>query len=318
MDASVIIVNWNTRDLVLDCIRSVVACKEGCDVEIVVVDNGSTDGSCASIRREFPDVRLIANDCNLGFARAVNMGIRSAAGRHLVLLNSDARLRPGALKGAIAYLDENEHVGAVGAQLLNPDGSRQTSFDNFPTLASELINKSLLRALLPHRFPSKKQEFSGPVRVESIIGAFMAVPRRVAERVGPLDESFFFFLEETDWCFRIARAGYDVVHAPHLLVEHLQGQSKSSVQTEAKIEYLRSLYRFFKKNRRPVSYLVLRLAKPLKYFFAFFVLLLASVFTLLAVPSLRARLVGSFRILRWHLMICPSSAGLSGVRRENP
>ncbi len=315
VDTSVVIANWNTRAMLLDCIRSVLDDRGGAAIELIVVDNGSQDGSVEAVRKEFPDVRIIANDRNLGFARAANQGLRAAQGRHMILLNSDTKVTEGTIAEVVRYLDAHEDVGAVGPQLLNADGSRQTSFDNFPTLASELVNKSALRFLFPSIFPSKLQDVAEPREVQSLIGAFMAVPRRVIDRVGLLDEDFFFFLEETDWCLRIEKAGYRIMHLPQVRVVHLQGLSKVAFQTEAKIEYLRSVYRFFKKNRRAVSCLILRLARPAQYLLSSLFWLAAGVVTLFGPGSIRQRLRMNFSILWWHIQMCPSSRGLDGVGR---
>lgn len=314
IDASVIVVNWNTRDMLLDCLRSVRNGRGDLTIELVVVDNGSRDGSVEAVRRDFPDAQIIVNEHNVGFARAANQGMRAARGRHMILLNSDTTVAPDAILQAVRFLDSHPTVGAVGAQLLNADGSRQTSYDNFPTLASELLNKSILRFLFPAKFPSKLQEVKEPKEVQSLIGAFMAVPQHVTDTVGLLDEDFFFFLEETDWCLRIKKAGYRIIHLPQVHVWHLQGASKTAFQTEAKIEYLRSVYRFFKKNRRAISYLILRLTRPVQYLFNTFFWFVAGVVTLFLPRSVRQKLGMNLAILLWHVRMCPASAGLSGLR----
>ncbi len=200
MDLSIIIVNRNTKELLLACIESVYATAPPLSFELLLVDNASSDGSVVDVRHSFPDIRCIENDRNLGFAKANNIAIRQAQGRYVVLLNTDTVLTPLALATIVDFMDRNQKVAICGGQLLNGDGSLQNSIANVPTLATELLNKSLLRLLFPKRYPGKESRFNHPVEVESVVGACMVVAREAIDRVGLLDEAYFFFFEETDWC----------------------------------------------------------------------------------------------------------------------
>ena len=173
MDLSFIIVNWNTRGSLLNCLESVTrSLSENWTHEIFVVDNGSTDGSVEEVRRAYPNVVLLENPKNLGFARANNQALRLAQGRFFVLLNTDVRFAPGALNTLVDYIAEHPDAGMVGGQLLNRDGSRQNSFSTFPSLATELLNKSMLKILFPWWFPGKSKKFKAPAKVDSLIGAY--------------------------------------------------------------------------------------------------------------------------------------------------
>jgi GT2 family glycosyltransferase len=194
-DLSVIIVNWNTRELLLNCIESIYRTVRGLLFEIFVVDNGSNDGSPDSVKGKFPEIELIQNQRNLGFARANNEALRRSRGRYEKL---------------VEFMEGNPTVGVVGGQLINMDGSRQNSVDNFPSLTAETLNKSLLRILFPKRYPSKRANYSTPIDVDSVIGACMIVRSRAIQEVGLLDEDYFFFLEETDWCYRMRRRRWRV------------------------------------------------------------------------------------------------------------
>ena len=216
-------------------------------VELLVVDNGSNDDTAAVLPREFPQIQLIRSETNLGFARAVNRAAQSAHGEFLLLLNSDARAEPDALARAVAWMRAHPDCAVAGAQLLNADGSRQNSIANFPTLATELLNKSLLRRLWPERFPGKEQVFTAPVDVETVVGAFMLIRRLDWDAHGGLDERFLFFFEETDFCRQVRRAGRRVVHLPEVRVWHEQGATAKKVSAAARIEYWRSRYAYFKK-----------------------------------------------------------------------
>lgn len=297
---SIIIVNYNGGEFTPACLDSIPA-----GTETIVVDNGSKDGSPDAITEKYPSVTLIRNSANLGFARAVNQGIDVARGRYYCLLNNDARLSKDTLSTLTAYMDAHPDVGMAAPQLLHEDGRKQHSFDNFPSLATAFLNKSLLRLISPGKYPSKKQEYAEPREVESVIGACMMVRRDVVDRIGPLDERFFLFLEETDWCLRCRRAGYKVVFVPGSTVVHLQGKTRDKVRVKGRIEYTRSLFRYFKKNK-PASSPVLRLLFPIKNLIEF-------VFQTLGIflPKVRIRWVETAAVLGWQLCGAPRGWGLS-------
>ncbi|HEV3026835.1 MAG TPA: glycosyltransferase family 2 protein, partial [Planctomycetota bacterium] len=297
---SVIIVNFNGGEFTPACLESIPA-----GTETIVVDNGSKDGSPEAIAEKYPSVQLLRNPANFGFARAVNQGIAVSSGRYLCLLNNDARLSPDTLSTLAAYLDAHPDVGMAAPQLLHEDGRKQHSFDNFPSLATAFLNKSLLRLFAPGKYPSKKQDITEPRDVESVIGACMMVRRDVIDRIGPLDERYFLFLEETDWCLRCRRAGYRVVFVPGSTVVHLQGKTRDQVRVRGRIEYTRSFFRYFRKNR-PWSSPILRLGFPLRT-------LVELLFQTLGLflPKVRRRWVETAALLGWQLCGAPRSWGLS-------
>jgi hypothetical protein len=307
-DCSVIVVSWNTRDLLADCLASVRAHAPG--AEQVVVDNGSEDGSAAMVRERHPEAVLVENRSNRGFARAVNQGIDRATRPVVVLLNPDAVLTAGAIPALLDALQSDPAIGVAGAQLLDADGTRQHSFDNFPSLATECLNKSLMRRLFPGRFPDKSRELASVTDVESVIGACLAVPRAAIEKVGPLNERYFVFLEETDWCLRMKRAGLRVVHVPAAKVTHLQGRAKAKRPVLARIEYLRSLFLYFRINRGAAAWLVLRVARFLKSAVNALLSALAMILTLGLAPPIRRRAAIHAGLFAWQLLGCPASIGL--------
>lgn len=307
-DCSVVVVSWNTRELLEACLASVVAKAPG--AEIAVVDNGSSDGSADLVRAKFPQAVLVANPSNRGFARAVNQGIEASKRPVVVLLNPDATLTDGALDGLLQVLESDANIGIAGAQLLDEDGERQHSFDNFPSLATECFNKWLLRSLFPGRFPDKHRQFDTVTDVDSVIGACLVVRRATIERVGALDERFFVFLEETDWCLRMKRAGLRVVHVPSSRVVHLQGRSKARRPVLARIEYLRSLFIYFRKNSGFASWAVLHAARFLKSAVNALFCGIGMLLTLGLVPSLRRRASIHLGLFGWQLLGCPAGIGL--------
>jgi len=306
---SFILVNWNTKGHILEALRSIEDTVHEYQHEVFVVDNGSVDGSPEAIQGAFPGVRLILNERNLGFARAVNQALEQAAGSYCVLLNSDARLMQGAIKTLAAFMEENLDVGIAGGGLINEDGSRQNSIAPFPSLATELLNKRLLRLLFPHRYPGKERDYPCPIDVDSLVGACIIVRRQAIEEVGNLDEGYFFFMEETDWCLRMKEQGWRISFVPGARILHLQGASASMAKAEARIEYYRSRYRFFTKWHGRGQTVVLKAGLILRL-----VGEVAANSLLLWNKRYRARWRTYCRLLLWHLRSCPVNEGLREVR----
>ncbi len=313
IDLSFIIISWNTRALLQDCIASVLASSDSRSREIIIVDNGSADGSPEMVRERFGDaVHLITNSDNRGFAAANNQALRRSRGRYYILLNSDARLRPGAVEGLAGYLDAHPRVAMVGPRMVGDNGRQQNSFDNFPSLTTELLNKSLLRLFFPQRYAGKPGGRREPFEVDSLIGACLAVRAEAARDVGFFDEDYFFFLEETDWCLRMHAAGWRVVHDPRVEVVHLQGRSKQQRPLQAWIEYYRSLYLFFRKNRSPGAYAALRIFRFFKLIVNLVFTAAGHVLTLGRSRRCREKTAVYAGLVWWHLRRCPRSAGLRG------
>jgi GT2 family glycosyltransferase len=310
IELSVIIANWNTKEYLVRCLRSVLEIEKRDSWEILVIDNGSGDGSGKEVKEVFPSVHLIRNEKNLGFAKAVNQGLEKASGRYVLLLNPDTLVKNGALNVFISFMDSHSEAGAAGAQLLNLDGSRQNSIANFPSLATELFNKSLLRRLFPRRFFGKEQHYSEPIEVDSVIGACMMVKREAFAQVGMLDEDYFLFLEETDWCYRMKKAGWKIYHVPQVEVYHFQGKSAEKIKKRAKVEYYRSRYHFFKKNRGRLQYVLLLIGLTGRLGVELLSMFILSSFTLFALRGLRRRLLIYAYLAWWHLRLCPGKMGL--------
>jgi GT2 family glycosyltransferase len=309
VDISFILVNWNTKELILEALRSIVDTGGGYTYEIFLVDNGSKDGSPTAVRKNFPQVKLIVNDTNQGFARAVNQALNRTEGRYIVLLNSDARLRKGAVQALMVFMEDNPDVGIAGGQLINADGSLQNSIAPIPSLATELLNRRLLRALFPRYYPGKEREYPFPIDVDSLVGACIIVRREAIDDVGTLDEGYFFFMEETDWCVRMREKGWRVSFVPNARILHLQGASAAMAKAEAKIEFYRSRYRLFTKWRGRAKMILLKLGLMLRLGGE----VVANSF-LLWKQRYRKRWRTYCRLLLWHLRFCPSHEGLREVR----
>lgn len=309
-DVTVIIVTRNTCALTCAAVQSVFASADGLAKAVVVVDNGSTDGTAAVVRERFPTVRYLFSEVNLGFAGANNRGALGTAGEFILLLNSDARLEPDALGQAVAWMRAHPDCGIGGAHLLNPDGSPQNAIANFPTLATELLNKSLLRRLFPRRYPGKEQHFTEPVAVETVIGAFMLIRRTVWEALGGFDERYFFFFEETDFCLGVRRAGWRILHLPQVRVWHEQGGSAKRVSAAARIEYWRSRYRYFRKNHPALTLGLLATGLGVRLLVSAVTQNLAWGLTFGRNPRCADKARVSNALVGWHLRGCPTGMGL--------
>ena len=246
---SIIIVSWNTRKLLEDCLGSILANPPTWPCEIWVVDNASTDDSCAMLRERFPQVHLVENRENVGFARANNQAIQRCTGKYVLLLNPDTLVASGALQALVDFLDEHPDAGAAGARILNPDGSLQISSHPRPTLSRELWRLFHLDALSPYAaYPLTKWATDQPQEVEVLMGACLLLRKQALDKVGLLDEDYFIYSEEVDLCYRIQRAGWHIFWVPQAEVAHFGGQSTQQVPTEMFLNLYHSKIKYFRKN----------------------------------------------------------------------
>jgi GT2 family glycosyltransferase len=234
-------VNWNTSALLIQCLDSIYQEVPRLTFEIIVVDNGSTDDSVSAICNKFPDVRIISNDLNLGFAKANNQGLAAGRGRYFLLLNSDTLVLPDALNRLVAVADHNPGVGIIGPKLLNMDGTLQKSWATFPTFWSELIGKNFRR-----RHSVANSQFA--YEVDWIMGACMLVRSEIVTDVGMLDEDYFMYSEETDWCYRTKRKGWKVWYLSNSEIYHLGGGSANRSNLTQLVLLYRSKIFFFRKH----------------------------------------------------------------------
>ena len=285
---SVIIVNWNVRDLLRECLRSIEAGKGGLSLEIIVVDSASSDDSVAMVRSEFPSVHLIACTENVGFPRGNNLGLQEARGDYLLLLNPDTVIVDDALAVLVSYLQVNPDVGVVGPQLLNPDGSVQSSRRRFPTVTTGFFESTWLEGLAPgilRRYYALDLPDAATADVDWLTGACIMVPRSTYEAVGGMDEGYFMYSEELDWCRRIKESGRRVVYYPAAQVIHHVGKSSEQAVTARHINFNQAKLRYFRKYHGRFMVAVLR------------VFLLAGYAWQIALESVKG-LLGSKPILR--------------------
>lgn len=269
-DLSIIIVSWNVKALLADCLRSVAAGSGEIAVETIVVDGASADGSADMVAQQFPWVKLIACDQNVGFPRGNNIGMEQAAGRHILLLNPDTELVGDALKVLVAYLDQHAEVGGVGPMLLNPDGSVQSSRRRFPTLMTGLLESTWLAPLGPgvmRRYYAQDLPDDVEADIDWVVGACLMVPRQVAAQVGGMDEAYFMYSEELDWCRRIKDAGWKVRYLPAAQVVHHEGKSSEQAVTARHINFQRAKLRYFYKYHGRLKGWILRVVLLKNYAF---------------------------------------------------
>jgi len=303
LDISVVIVNWNTRGLLIECLDSVFRTIGNLSFEVWVVDNASTDGSVQTARNSYPKINIIENKQNLGFAAANNLAFSKMRGRYALLLNTDAKLTEGAVKHLYDFMESTPRAGLACGQLLNPDGTKQNSIANFPCLLSLLANETVLRILLPRKFPSKRQAYEKPIEVDSCIGACMIARKKAMDEVGFFDERYFFFLEETDWAYRMKRAGWKVYFVPAAKIFHAQGKTVGK-GAGSRITFYKSRYAYFKKWR-PKAY-------PIFFAVIFFRLLVNTALSLVGLlltlglkKTIRSKLKIYLELIKWHVQGCP-------------
>jgi len=304
MDLSVIIVNWNTEELLRNCLRSVYGTIEGLDFEVIVVDNASGDGSVAMLKVEFPQVRRIENYENRGFAAANNQAFRVMTGRYALLLNSDAVLTDGAVRALYGFMEEHPEAVMACGQLLNADGSKQNSFARFPTIPSLLLNMPLLETLFPGRYPGKRRDYPYPIEVDSCIGACLIVRKSAIDGVGGLDERYFFFFEETDWARSMKQAGGKIYHVPTARIYHLQGKSVGH-GIRSRMHFYRSRYLYFMKWESPAYSLLAAVLVVLRLVANWVFTGAGVVLTLGLHAGLRGKWKVYSQLIAWHLRGCP-------------
>jgi GT2 family glycosyltransferase len=258
-EVSVVVVNWNTQDILRDCLRSIYEQCGEIDLEVIVIDNASTDGSVEMVKKDFPQVTLIENSKNRGFAAANNQGIDISKGRYVLLLNSDTVVLDNAIAKTAAFADSHPEAAVVGCRVLNPDRTLQPTCFMFPSILNMLLSSTYLYKLFP------KNKFFGRERmtwwnrndireVDVVTGCFMLVRQDAIKKVGSMDEQFFMYGEETDWCYRFKQAGWKILFAPCAEIIHLGGQSAQKRATTMVVQLRKSILQFMKKHHGPLIY----------------------------------------------------------------
>ena len=254
MKLSIIIVSWNVCDELLDCLRSLEEKPPSHAFEIIVVDNASKDNTVARVKTDFPDVTLVMNTENRGFAAANNEGIRRAQGQYILILNPDTIVHPQSLDVLVNFMDENNDVGACGPELLNRDGTTQQSVRRFPTFRGALYRHTVFGSFgifksQYNHWVMKDVKHNIQIDVDQIMGAALMIRKSLIEQIGSMDESFFMYYEEVDLCYRMKRAGWRITYVPEVQITHLGGSSARQISVGKRLMAMTSLLWFFKKHR---------------------------------------------------------------------
>jgi len=269
MDLSIIIVSWKVKNLLRLCLQSLQNNSAGLKLEIIVIDNASADGTVEMLAAEFPAARLIINQDNRGFAAACNQGLNLANGKYILLLNPDCEVTANALAEMITYLANHPDTAIVGPQLLNADGSSQLSVRSFPTLGSQILTLLKLQNVWPGLPPLKKYllpdfNYQAEQAVEQVMGAAMMFRRSAVDEIGLLDEKFFIWFEEVDYCLRAKQKGYRVLYLPKAKIIHHGGASFRQVMSLPKqIIFNRSLLHYFRQHGNFFSVCLIYLFLPI-------------------------------------------------------
>lgn len=296
MIISVVIVSWNTCDILKECLTSVYQQSNLLDIEVIVIDNASTDGSVKMIKREFPKVKLICNNRNRGFAAANNQGMEIAQGKYILLLNSDTIILKNAIDRVVTFAEEHHDAAVIGCRVLNPDRTLQNTCFMFPSILNLFLAATYLYKVFP------KSKFFGRERmtwwnrdtvrkVDVVTGCFMLVRREAIENTGQMDERFFMYGEETDWCYRFKNANWRILFTPDAKIIHYGGKSSEQISDKMLIQLRKSILTFIKKHHSLLYYI-------LSYFLVWLFFLLRIPFWFLNWLFIR----GSRKVSRQHMI----------------
>ena len=264
MDISVVILSWNDKQYLEVCLQSLIEARPARIMEIIVVDNASTDGSPEMVAAMFPEVKIIRNAQNLGFPRGNNIGVKASRGKYVYLLNSDIKVFPGCLDALADYLDQNSRVGMVGPKILNRDLTHQSSCRRFPTLWNNFCSATgLARIFAGARLFSGEHMFyfkgDRTLDVDVLVGCFWTIRREAVNEIGLLDEGFFMFAEDLDWCKRFWEAGWRVAFCPAAEAIHFRGGSSTKKDAVwLAVTQQRSVLRYWEKHHGAMANLGIR------------------------------------------------------------
>lgn len=255
LSLSILIVNWNTRDLLDACLGSVLNDPVGRESEVIVVDNASHDSSAVMVREKYPSVKLVANDENVGYARGNNQAAQSASGDYSLLLNPDTEVTDGALSLMLEFMESHPDVGAIGCKLVHPDGEVQQSVRTFPSPDVAIYEALQLSRLFPrHRTFGKYRmgwwNYDDVREVDQPMASCLMLRRRAIEQVGVMDEQFPIFFNDVDLCYRLKQWGWKIYFLPDAVVIHHGGQSTRQVRRDMIVESHRAMLRFYRKHYR--------------------------------------------------------------------
>jgi len=316
MTLSIVILCWNDLAVISNCLQSIFAGSSLTDFEVIVSDNGSTDGSVEYIRKTYPAAQVIENGANLRFSKGNNVGIERSTGEYVLILNPDTIIHEGALDRWVAFADEHPEAGAFGCRVLNPDGSYQGSAQPFPSLGGDLIGALYLRPLtrlLPSLPSDTYTRWNGDSErtIDWQCGCCVMLRRDVLKSIGGFDERFFYYYEDVDICHQVWKTGYTVRYTPDVTITHLGGQSTQRAPHAFEIDKYRNRYRYFYKYYGPTGASRCRLVSLTSLILRYCGYTLVAVATLN--PRLKDRLALYKTAIRWNWRVNPISLVENGA-----
>lgn len=260
MDLSIVIVSYNTKDLLIQTLESVYQATDSLTKEVFVVDNASQDGSADAVAAQFPEAHLVRNEQNVGFSKANNQAIRNSSGRYVLLLNSDTVVSADTFAAMVRFMDEHPQAGAGGCKVVKPDGSLDLACRrSFPTPLNAMYQALKFDKLFPNSphfaaYNMTYRDVNETYQVDCLVGAFMMLRRDVLAEVGLLDGRFFMYGEDVDWCYRIKRAGWEIWYYPETEIIHYKGASSKKKKVRMIYEFHRAMKLYYDKHHAPAKF----------------------------------------------------------------
>ena len=261
IDLSIIIVNYSVKDLLRKCLNSIFDFQKDLSFEVLVIDNNSKDQSSRMLKEDFGQVKLLENKRNLGFSSACNQGIRKSRGRYILLLNPDTEFTSGGISKMVEFMGAHPRVGICGPKMIDSQGKVHFSCRSFPSYLTAISSgQSILNRFFPHNPLSRKyllkdQNQSQKKEVDWVSGSCLLIKREVFEKIGLLDERFFMYVEDVDFCYRAKNAGFSVYYFPNVEIIHHIGESTKKRKLRMQVEHHRSMYHFYRKHHQPNIFL---------------------------------------------------------------
>ncbi len=273
-DLSIIIVNWKVKDLLKKCLNSILRYSDNLSIDIYIIDNNSEDGSVEMIKKDYPQIKLFALKDNQGFAKANNRALKEVNSKYILLLNPDTELQRGSLSKIINYLDQHTDIGILGPQILNSDGSKQESIRRFPTLFSQVLIllklKNILGNIFLKKYLAKDFDYDKTENVDQVMGAAFFITNTALEKIGLLDEGFFIWFEEVDYCQRAKENNFVIKYYAEANIIHKGGSSfEQQLALKNQRIFNKSLLYYFKKHKPYYQYLILLSLIPLNLFLTY-------------------------------------------------
>ncbi|MFN3301470.1 MAG: glycosyltransferase family 2 protein [Patescibacteria group bacterium] len=286
MTLSIIIVNWQTKDLLKKCLESIFCYAKNIDYELIVIDNSSTDHSSkflSNLKPQTANFKIILNDRNFGFAKAVNQGIKLSRGKYILLLNPDTEIKEGTLQKMIKFMEDHLQIGISGGKILNSDGTIQLSVRRFPDFLSQVFVLLKFHHFLKNFSPIRRYfaldfDYEKTQEVDQVMGSFFMMRKKMIDEIGLFDEKFFLWFEEVDFCFRAKKAGWQIYYYPDAEIIHQKAASFSQIlPLKNQWQFNKSLLYYFRKHHSFLSYFILLVISPLSLIFS----LIISIFPLI-------------------------------------